>query len=53
MAAIPQGAFAAYKVHCNEDCIIAKSKIEKQEKTEKENIFNSRPPIEGMFIEFN
>ncbi|XP_012228478.1 uncharacterized protein [Linepithema humile] len=48
MATIPQGAFAACKVRCNEERIISKSTIEKKERTEKkENIFNSRPPLEG------
>lgn len=40
MATIPQGAFAAWKVRCND---------ERKEKTDekKENIFNPRPPLEG------
>lgn len=47
MAAIPQGAFAACKVRYNEKRAISMSVMEGKEKTSKENIFNSRPPLEG------
>lgn len=48
MAAIPQGAFAACKVRYNEERTISMSTMEGKEKTGKENIFNSRPPLEGL-----
>ncbi|EFN89380.1 hypothetical protein EAI_00311 [Harpegnathos saltator] len=47
MAAIPQGAFAAFKVRYNEERAISMSTIEGKEKIGKENVFNSRPPLEG------
>lgn len=45
---IPQGAFAAWKVRCNEDAV-SMSAMEEKKKTEekRENIFNPRPPLEG------
>ncbi|XP_014476713.1 PREDICTED: uncharacterized protein LOC106745534 [Dinoponera quadriceps] len=47
MAAIPQGAFAACKVHYNEERAISMSAMEGKEKAGKESLFNSRPPLEG------
>lgn len=47
MAAIPQGAFAACKIHWNEERAILMSMMEGEEKTGKENMFNPRPPLEG------
>lgn len=49
MAAIPQGAFAACKIHWNEERAILMSMMEGEEKTGKENMFNPRPPLEGNF----
>ncbi|XP_011879507.1 PREDICTED: uncharacterized protein LOC105568433 [Vollenhovia emeryi] len=49
MSTIPQGAFAVWKVRSNNEHIVSMSAMEKKENTEekKENIFNSRPPLEG------
>lgn len=45
MASIPQGAFAAWKVRCNEELAVSIPTMDRKEK--KENIFNPRPPLEG------
>lgn len=46
MAAIPHGAFAAYKVYENQ--VVSMSTMEgEKEKTNKENAFNSRLPLKG------
>lgn len=46
MAAIPHGAFAAYKVYENQ--VISKSAIEGEKgKTCKENIFNLKSSLKG------
>ncbi|XP_001120447.3 uncharacterized protein LOC724558 [Apis mellifera] len=47
MASIPQGAFAACKVRCNRERNATISRMEKKEKSCKENTFNMRPPLEG------
>lgn len=54
MASIPQGAFAVWKVRCNDEYAVSMSAMEKKEKTEekRENIFNPRPPLEGNFLIF-
>lgn len=54
MSSIPQGAFAAWKVRCNDEYAVSISAMEKKEKTEekKENIFTPRPPLEGNIFLF-
>ncbi|XP_006612100.1 uncharacterized protein LOC102680164 [Apis dorsata] len=47
MASIPQGAFAACKVRRNRERNAMISRMEKKEKSCKENTFNMRPPLEG------
>lgn len=49
MASIPQGAFAACKVRCNRERNTTISRMEKKEKSCKENTFNMRPPLEGTY----
>lgn len=53
MSSIPQGAFAVWKVRCNDEYAV--STMEKKEKAEekKENIFNPRPPLEGNIFLFH
>lgn len=53
MAAIPQGAFAACKVRYNEERAFSMSTMEGNDKTGKENVFNSRPSLEGNFCSVN
>jgi len=54
MSSIPQGAFAARKVRCNDEHAVSVSMMENKEKTEekKENVFNPRPPLEGNISSF-
>ncbi|KAG7209277.1 hypothetical protein KM043_015393 [Ampulex compressa] len=47
MAAIPQGAFAAYKVRRNLERGLLISALEEREKLGKEYMFSARPPLEG------
>lgn len=49
MAAIPQGAYAVCKVRHNLERNSLITPIEKREKPGKENIFNVRPPVEGVY----
>ncbi|XP_076627037.1 uncharacterized protein LOC143344657 [Colletes latitarsis] len=47
MAAIPQSAFAACKVHRNLERNSLITRMEEREKPGKETMFNMRPPLEG------
>lgn len=52
MSAIPQGTFATFKVRENEQAISMFAK-ESKEKMGKENIFNSRPLLQGNAYSLN